>query len=165
MKILNTIVFLLLVSTTSAQTNCCCCDKPHKQFDFWVGKWVVTNTQGNKVGESHISKIEKGCVILEHWKGIKGGTGHSMNYYDKSDSTWNQLWVSSSGNILKLKGRFIAGQMVLKSHLIKGRKGTYYNQIRWMPEDDGTVTQIWEVCDKTGKVLRTVFEGIYHRKN
>ncbi len=165
MKILNTIVFFFLVSMASAQTNCACCDKPHQQFDFWVGKWVVTNAQGNKVGDSHISKIENGCVILEHWKGIKGGTGHSMNYYDKSDSSWNQLWVSSSGNILKLKGRFLDGQMVLKSDLIKGKNGTYYNQIAWSPNKDGTVTQLWQVCDKNGKVLRTLFKGIYHRKN
>ena len=56
MKILITLLLFPLASIVSGQTNCACCDELHKQFDFWVGNWVVKDTLGNKVGESKISK-------------------------------------------------------------------------------------------------------------
>jgi hypothetical protein len=165
MKILNTTILFLLAGNLFAQTNCSCCDKFHKQFDFWIGDWIVSDTLGNKVGENQISKIEDNCLVLEHWSGAKGGTGTSMNYFDNSDSTWNQLWVDNRGNILKLKGLFTSGQMVLKSDLIEGQKVDYYNQISWSQNEDGSVTQLWELYDNTGKFLKTLFKGIYHKKN
>jgi hypothetical protein len=166
MKILYTALLFLLVSNLFAQTDCSCCDTFHKQFDFWIGDWTVLDTLGNKVGENQISKIEDNCIVLEHWKGAKGGTGTSMNYYDNSDSTWNQLWVDNKGSILKLKGRFTSGQMVLKSDMIKGQKvDYYYNQITWSQNEDGTVTQLWEIYDNTDKLLKMLFKGIYNKKN
>jgi hypothetical protein len=152
-----------------AQTNCACCDETHKQFDFWVGEWIVMDSLGNKVGENQISKIEENCIVLEHWTGAKGGTGTSHNYYDKTDSTWNQLWVDNKGNVLKLKGRFESGRMVLKSDPdtlgVKGKKNeSTYNQITWTQNEDGTVSQLWEKYDQNDKLIKTVFLGIYHRK-
>jgi hypothetical protein len=124
---------------------------------------------GNKVGENQISKIEENCIVLEHWKGAKGGTGTSHNYYDKTDSTWNQLWIDNKGNILKLKGGLESGKMVLKSDPdtsgTKGKKnGSYYNQITWSQNEDGTVSQLWETYNQNDKPIKTIFSGIYHRK-
>lgn len=165
MKILKTVFVFFIVGNIFAQTNCLCCASQHKQFDFWVGDWIVKDTLGNRVGENTISKIQKNCVLLEDWRGAQGGTGSSMNYFDKSDSTWNQLWVDDKGNVLKLKGEYRSERMVLKSELIKGKKvDFYYNQIAWSQNKDGTVTQLWEVYDSYGNLLNTVFKGIYYRK-
>jgi len=159
------ILSFLLVISLYAQTDCSCCDDIHKQFNFWVGEWIVLDSLGEKVGDSQISQIEDNCIILEHWKGVKGGTGSSFNYYDQSDSAWNQLWIDNSGNILKLKGHGETDKMVLKSELQKGtRIDWYYNQITWSSNEDGTVTQLWEILDKYGNSLQTLFLGIYHRK-
>jgi len=158
-----------LTGDIKAQSDCACCNETHKQFDFWVGEWIVLDSLGNKVGENQISKIEENCIVLEHWTGVKGGTGTSQNYYDKTDSTWNQLWIDNKGNILKLKGGLESGKMVLKSDSgTSGVKGenthTYYNQITWSQNEDGTVSQLWERYDKNDKLVKTVFLGIYHRK-
>ena len=163
------LAFIALTGTSEAQTNCACCNETHKQFDFWVGEWIVLDSLGNQVGENQISKIEENCIVLEHWKGAKGGTGTSQNYYDKTDSTWNQIWIDNKGNVLKLKGRLESGKMVLKSDLgTSGVKGentdTYYNQITWSQNEDGTVSQLWEKYDKNDKLVKTIFLGIYHRK-
>jgi hypothetical protein len=38
------------------------CDLPeHRQFDFWVGQWVVTNKAGKVGGESTVSGILGGA--------------------------------------------------------------------------------------------------------
>ena len=120
------LAFFAITGAIKAQTNCACCNETQKQFDFWVGEWIVLDSLGNKVGENQISKIEENCIVLEHWTGAKGGTGTSHNYYNKTDSTWNQLWIDNKGNVLKLKGQLESGKMVLKSDPdasgVKGKK-------------------------------------------
>lgn len=93
------------------------------------------------------------------------GTGSSYNYYDKSDSTWNQLWVDNKGNVLKLKGQFESDKMILKSDLVKDKNDNLYsNQITWSKNEDGTVSQLWEIIDKNNQPIKSVFLGIYNRR-
>lgn len=157
------LVFLFAFSSVSGQSECKCCSEFHQQFDFWVGRWIVKDTTGNKVGENVISKLEGNCVVQEKWEGVSGTTGMSINYYDPLDDTWNQLWVDNGGNILKLKGVYDSNQMLLKSDLITINTQQYYNQIAWTPNDDGTVTQLWQTKDSNGNLLQTLFKGIYTR--
>lgn len=166
MKILKTVFIFLMAWNLNAQTDCACCDAVYAQFDFWVGEWNVSDSNGKMLGENKITKKEGNCLLMEQWTGGSGTTGISMNYYDKSDSTWNQLWVDNQGNILKLKGIFTSGKMVLKGSLQESPKGEMvYNQISWSPDPEGTVTQIWEVYNQEGDKLQTLFKGIYSRKN
>ncbi|MDA0196282.1 MAG: hypothetical protein O2887_08975 [Bacteroidetes bacterium] len=160
------ITILLSVSQLSlAQTNCACCTDYHKQFDFWVGDWIVNDTTGIKVGENLIVKLEDDCIINEHWEGAGGSTGRSYNYFNLSDSTWNQVWIDNSGSNLVLKGKAKENQMILKSELIKGTRVDWYrNKITWTKNNDGTVTQFWEILDKNDNLLSVAFKGIYIRK-
>ena len=151
--------------SVQAQSDCPCCTDFHRQFDFWVGEWNVYDTVGNKVGENSIEKLENGCIINEHWRGAGGGTGRSYNYYNKADSTWNQVWIDSQGNNLELKGHAKTNQMILSSILIPGQKVDFYrNRITWTKNADESVTQFWEILDKNDKVLSIAFKGIYKRK-
>ena len=163
MKNLIVLVALLLTSHLSAQTDCPCCDEFHQQFDFWVGSWIVSDTTGKEVGSNEIVKIENGCALTESWLSSQGVTGSSMNFFDPSDSTWNQVWIDNSGGVIKLKGHFINDQMVLKSDIIKGKKVNYFSQISWSKNEDGSVTQLWQVFSEEGKLLSTPFEGVYRK--
>jgi len=155
----------IIISTSGAQNDCACCTDYHKQFDFWVGEWVVYDTAGTKLGENNIVKLEDNCILNEHWKGAKGSTGRSYNYFDLSDSTWNQLWIDNQGGSLVLKGKAEDNKMVLQSKLIKGKKVDWYrNRITWTNNDDGSVTQFWEILDTNGNQLAVAFKGIYKRK-
>lgn len=164
MKRIILLTFSLISLNLLAQNPCACCDEAHQQFDFWVGDWAVVDTAGNQVGENTITKVEANCILQEKWRGSSGGTGTSTNYFDASDSTWNQLWIDNTGSVLKLKGKLKNGVMVLKSDIQQGQNGEYYSQISWTPNNDGTVRQLWEVFDKDGKPLRILFNGVYHRK-
>ncbi len=159
-------VGLTIASTKSyaQNTGCSCCDATYRQFDFWEGNWAVYDTLGNKVGENTIQKIQDRCVLVENWVSPQM-TGTSYNYYDPSDSTWNQLWLDNQGGNLKLKGRYENGVMKLRSALIPGQKiDFYYNQITWRKNPDGTVRQTWEIFDKSDQLLKVVFDGIYRKK-
>ncbi|MCM8569350.1 hypothetical protein NE848_08165 [Gramella jeungdoensis] len=159
-------IFLFIPITLISQNNdCACCTPAHEQFDFWVGNWEVFNEKGKKIGENLIEKLEDNCILSENWEGEKGGSGKSFNYYDPADSTWNQLWISNSGNILKLKGEGKPDKMILKSEPVKGEKGNYYNKITWTKNPDGSVTQLWELYDLQGNLLNEAFKGIYRKKD
>ncbi len=123
------------------------------------------DAEGKHQGDNSIVKVEKDCVLTESWTSSTGFTGRSMNYFDPSDSTWNQLWLDGSGTILKLKGQASEGKMVLNSDLKKGRVGKmFYNQITWSQQEDGTVLQLWEIFGEDNLLLSTAFSGIYQRK-
>jgi hypothetical protein len=53
--------------------------------------------------------------------------------------------------------------MVLKSELVNGPKGNYYNQITWSQNDDGSVTQQWDILTESNQPLSKAFEGIYKK--
>ena len=160
-----TVILTLLTQFSFAQTNCKCCTDYHKQFDFWVGDWIVTDTTGTKVGENLVVKLESDCIVNEYWQGSAGITGRSYNYFNLSDSTWNQVWIDNQGGNLVLKGYAGENEMILKSELLKGKRVDWYaNRITWTKNDDGTVTQLWEIIDKNEKLLSQAFKGIYKRK-
>lgn len=159
------IVFLLCSQQSSAQTPCVCCTKNHKAFDFWVGEWIVYDTIGNKIGENSIQKLEDQCLLNEHWKSVQGSTGSSYNYYNTTDSTWNQVWVDNKGGNLVLKGHASTNQMILKSEFHKGPTGNIYcNRITWTLNSDSSVTQRWDIADENDHLLSVAFIGVYRKK-
>ncbi|MFV8225101.1 hypothetical protein [Christiangramia aquimixticola] len=159
------LIFFITFFGNAQQTDCACCTPNHSQFDFWIGDWEVFNEKGSKIGENLVKKLEDNCILNENWKGESGTTGKSYNYYDPKTETWNQLWLSNTGNILELTGSLENGKMVLKSEIQQGDKGEYYNKITWTPNPDGSVTQLWEILDAQGNSINSVFTGIYKRKN
>ena len=102
------LIFLstLGIAPLSQQDNppCKCCGDEYRQFDFWIGDWMVFDTTGKLVGNNQIVLLEDHCVLQENWKsGDSKYSGTSYNYYDNTDETWNQLWLDNQGGILKLK--------------------------------------------------------------
>ncbi|AVR44444.1 hypothetical protein C7S20_03750 [Christiangramia fulva] len=166
---MKTFILLLLLTFNpfpkQAQEDCPCCSSEHHEFDFWIGEWEVFNEKGDKIGENLVEALEDHCIISENWKGATGTSGKSFSYYDSKDQTWNQLWISNSGNILKLKGTASKGKMVLKSDLQESEKGKFYNQVTWTKNPDGSVTQNWILLDENGKKIGKAFKGIYKKKN
>lgn len=160
------ILLFALTSFSGLAQACPCCTENHDQFDFWLGNWEVKDTNGIALGSNQISEAEQNCLIVEHWTGASGGTGTSYNYYDSSDSLWHQLWVSSNGFILNLKGSWQGESMQLRSELQKGKSvGDFYHQISWTPQKDGSIIQRWDYLGTKGEVLKTVFYGIYRKVN
>lgn len=156
---------LFVPGMLASQTACACCTPQHRQFDFWLGEWMVLDSAGNELGQNSIIKLEDQCILSEHWRGKGGGTGRSYNYFDPSDSTWNQLWLDKQGTILKLKGKAGSNSMILRSDWAQGQGGAkYYNRISWKKNEDETVLQLWEIMGPSDVVLSVAFKGIYKRK-
>ena len=165
------ILFLLFFATTPfavfSQTNaenCACCSENYNSFDFWLGEWQVFDKNEKLVGTNSITKQYDNCVIQEKWISQGKNRGTSYNFFDKTDKTWNQVWIDNSGFVLRLKGNYTNGSMVLKSKLVQGQNGKYYNQISWTLNNDGSVTQLWELFNEKHQKISVAFKGIYKKK-
>ena len=75
-------------------------------LDFWLGDWSVSWPGG--AGTNSIRRILDGKVIEEVFecRDADGSVllGRSLSVRDRSDGTWRQTWVDSSGAYLDLVG-------------------------------------------------------------
>lgn len=139
-----------------------CTAPEHRQFDFWLGEWSVTNVAtGKSSARNRITAIQGGCAILEEYEtGAYSGT--SLNYYDAGDGRWHQSWIDNQGQPLRIHGGLEDGSMVMRTDP-GGENGTTVQRITWTPREDGSVRQHWEVSKDGGAAWSTVFDGIYRR--
>lgn len=164
MKIRVFLTSFFITLCTWGQEGCPCCTESYQAFDFWLGKWEVHLADGSPAGINQITKEQGGCMLREQWESAKGGlTGTSLNFYNKNLDQWEQIWVDSSGNVLKLKGGRVENRMVLSSEPHRNPEGKLIvNRITWTLESDGSLRQLWEVLENE-KTIQVAFDGYYQR--
>ena len=137
-----------------------CTSPEHRQFDFWVGEWVVHDPGGQQVGTNRIEQVENGCGLQESWRSSTGGTGRSLNFFRPSAGRWVQAWVGG-GSTLLLEGAYEGDRMVLQGDS-PGRGGARMrNRISWSRLGGGRVRQVWEQSADEGKTWTVAFDGTY----
>ncbi|HEY6547867.1 MAG TPA: hypothetical protein VI589_08165 [Vicinamibacteria bacterium] len=132
----------------------------HRQFDFWLGDWNVTDPQGKLVGTNKIESVLGGCVLHESWTGT-GMSGNSYNIYFAGEKRWHQTWVDNRGTLLELNGAFQDGQMVLAGEGPGPQGGRVKHRITWSKLDRGRVRQVWESSTDGGVSWTVAFDGTY----
>lgn len=149
----------------SAAAPATCESNPvYNQFDFWLGSWDVYVGE-QKAGENTITKQEGGCLVLEKWTDITGGTGQSYNFYNPKTKKWRQVWVSNYMSIDYEGGLTEDGSMELVGTITYFHNGEALDFLgRWSLQDDGTVRQHFEQYDQERGRMVPIFTGIYHRK-
>jgi len=135
-----------------------------RDFDFWVGDWIVHGVKGKFAGNNSIKVAEKGCLLLENWTSASGGTGMSINYLDKASNEWVQIWNDASGGQINIRGGLTDKGMLLvgQIHDVASGKSTPFRGL-WTPLEDGRVRQFFEQSSDGGKTWQTWFDGYYTR--
>lgn len=140
-----------------------CSSDQHRQFDFWIGKWTVTD-RGQVAGENDIQRILGGCALLENWTGAQGSVGKSLNFFDRVDGRWHQTWIDASGGALFLAGKYENGAMRLAGERAATAKSpAVRHRITWTPQPDGKVRQLWESSPVDQEEWTVQFDGLYER--
>ncbi len=140
-----------------------CSSEEYRQFDFWIGNWVVTDSSGATTGTSQITEAANGCAIQEHWTGESGNTGVSLNFFDERDGRWHQHWVGGGGLILHLSGSIQDGAMVLEGRR-QTPQGELIDRITWSQLESGEVRQEWINSSDGGRNWTKAFVGFYQRR-
>jgi hypothetical protein len=154
-----------LVADMSASAYPCEHDEAFRAFDFWVGEWVVHTPDGTQAGTNSIRPAERGCVLLENWTNVMGGTGMSINYLDKSTGEWVQVWHAEGGSQIHIRGGMtdegmrMAGQI----HYVATDTTAPFRAL-WTPLEDGRVRQYFEQSSDGGETWSPWFEGFYTRQ-
>jgi hypothetical protein len=142
----------------------CDYDARFREFDFWIGEWTVRTPGNVPAGENGITREEQGCLLLERWRGVGGGTGTSMNYFDPMAGQWVQNWVGS-GVVIDIRGGLEAGAMRLTGRVHYLANGeTWPFRGTWTPLPDGRVRQFFEESRDDGATWVPWFDGYYTRK-
>ena len=168
---IKSLLFLLLLTAIAVKAQnlsipCPCCTPEHRQFDFWLGSWMVY-TSDTLAGTNNITLSQDSCLIIEHWKSARGKfTGTSYNFYDTGSGSWHQTWVDNQGGNLLLKGGFKDGKMVMTSEPAVDANGIpVINRITWTRIAGGHVRQVWEISKNNGNSWVNIFDGLYMKKN
>ncbi|MBT8254704.1 MAG: hypothetical protein HKN00_14375 [Flavobacteriaceae bacterium] len=167
MKYLMSLLFFVsLAQPINAQTDqsCACCTENHQQFDFWVGEWTVTISDGTYAGKNTIKKIQDKCILQENWTSASPGyTGTSFNFYNATTGLWEQLWIDNQGQSLHMTGKRVGDQMILSTEKKKDKEGrTVFHRITWTRNTDGSVRQLWETITNN-KDVTVAFDGLYKK--
>lgn len=137
------------------------CSAPeYRQFDFWLGNWEVRDPAGNVVGHNDVTSHLDGCMLMESWTSVAGHAGMSMNYFEPTDSSWNQIFIDNTGvpsSWPPLKGKLVDGKMVLSS------PAGVTPQTRWIwsKTGDGRVRQMAEQLSDDGKTWTVIWDSYY----
>ncbi len=145
-----------VVERARARANPCKTLPEARQLDFWVGEWDVRDPRGQLVGRSSIQLILNDCVVLENWSGTLGGTGKSMNFWDKQHRRWQQTWIDDRGNATEYTGQLVDGS--LRYATTDGQRLTF------TPLAGGRVRQLAETSSDGGKSWAVRYDLTYTRR-
>ena len=142
------------------------CDAPDfRHFDFWIGEWDVKSADGTRtLGTNVIEPLNGKCGVHEFWTDARGGTGRSLNTFNRPDGKWHQVWVGLAGGLLHLTGGLEDGAMVMEGITAGPNGAQVRNRVTWTPLPDGRVRQHWESSTDQGKTWTTTFDGYYSRR-
>ena len=155
-----------LVEEMSVQAYPCSHQPGFSDFDVWVGDWDVHLANGTQAGTNSITREERGCVLVERWTSVSGGTGMSVNYLDLISNEWVQVWNAEGGSQINVRGGLTDEGMAMEGTIHYVANGTTAPfRALWTPLPDGRVRQYFEQSNDGGETWGPWFEGFYTRKD
>jgi len=156
--------YLAAVQSIRAARYPCDADDRHHSFDFWLGRWNVTQN-GQFAGTNDIQSILGHCVIFEQWVGASGTEGKSFNYYDPGHNHWRQIWVSDSGSIIEFTGEARDGGIFYTAETVDPSDGSVtHHKFEFTQYEDGAVRQFWATSTDDQQSWTTIWDGRYERQ-
>jgi hypothetical protein len=139
-----------------------------RQFDFWIGDWVVREPDGTLAGHNRIESILGAAALRESWRGESGHAGTSLNAWDPVRGVWRQAWTDVNGFWLWLEGGLQGGAMILEGERPSQAdpSQSVRHRISWslIDGDPDHLRQHWEVSEDDAATWQTLFDGRYTRQ-
>jgi tetratricopeptide (TPR) repeat protein len=135
-----------------------------RQFDFWVGKWDVRTPAGDPAGTNTIQLLLGQCALLENWTGTRGGSGKSLNFYNKDKGKWQQTWIDDHGDAIEfVDGEYKDSVMRFRAEKTL-RDGTkLLRRLSFFNLGPDKVRQFSERSTDGGKIWATEYDLTYNR--
>jgi hypothetical protein len=140
-----------------------CAAPEHHQFDFWIGRWDVTDAKtGAPAGQSLVESLYGGCVLRENWT-EPGFAGGSLNTWSKTDHRWRQTWMDQAGAVRDFVGGLEDGRMVLVARATSRQGAPVLVRMTFTPNPDGSVRQYSDYSKNAGASWTERYDYLYRR--
>jgi tetratricopeptide (TPR) repeat protein len=159
--------FAKLVEQAKRNQKPCAYTPENREFDFWIGEWNVSSTQGaTPAGNSKIELILDDCVIQENWSSLNSPyTGKSYNIYNAALKRWEQYWVDSVGGNIFFHGGLKDGVMDYWTDEIPQPGGTVLKRrLQFFKLGPDTVRQFSQGSTDGGKTWHVEYDLTYVRR-
>jgi hypothetical protein len=91
---------------------------------------------------------------MENWTGTLGGSGKSMNFWDKGARRWQQTWVDDRGGVQQYTGHLADGSLKYVGDKVR---------LTFSPLSGGRVRQLSEATPDGGKTWTVNYDFTYTR--
>ena len=160
--------FEKLVEQVKRNARPCAYAKENRQFDFWLGEWDVSTTQGGvPAGTSKIELILEDCVVQESWKTLGSPySGKSYNIYDAALKRWEQYWVDSTGGNIFFHGELSKDGVMdyWTDDIPQGSGPALRRHLQFIPMGADKVRQFSRGSTDGGKTWSVEYDFTYVRK-
>jgi tetratricopeptide (TPR) repeat protein len=160
--------FAKLVEQAKKNQRPCAYTPENRQFDFWLGEWNVTTTQGAiPSGNSKIELILEDCVVQENWKSLNNPyAGKSYNIYNTALKRWEQYWVDNVGGNIFFYGGLKDGVMDYWTDDLPQPDGTKLKRhLQFFKLGPDTVRQFSQGSSDSGRTWQVEYDFTYTRKS
>jgi tetratricopeptide (TPR) repeat protein len=160
--------FAAIIEQAKKNQRPCAYTPENRQFDFWLGEWNVSTTQGAvPSGNSTIELILENCVVQENWKSLNGPyAGKSYNIYNASLKRWEQYWVDNVGGNIFFYGGLKDGVMDYWTDDLPQPDGTKLKRhLQFFKLGSDSVRQFSQGSSDGGKSWQVEYDFTYIRKS
>jgi len=160
--------FARIIEQAKKNQRPCAYTPENRQFDFWLGEWNVTTTQGAvPSGNSKIELILENCVVQENWKSLNSPyAGRSYNIYNASLKRWEQYWVDNVGGNIFFYGGLKDGVMDYWTDDLPQPDGTKLKRhLQFFKLGSDSVRQFSQGSSDGGKSWQVEYDFTYIRKS
>jgi tetratricopeptide (TPR) repeat protein len=160
--------FARIIEQAKKNQHPCAYTPENRQFDFWLGEWNVSTTQGAvPSGNSKIELILEDCVVQENWKSLNSPyAGKSYNIYNASLKRWEQYWVDNVGGNIFFYGGLKDGVMDYWTDDLPQPDGTKLKRhLQFFKLGSDSVRQFSQGSSDGGKSWRVEYDFTYIRES
>jgi tetratricopeptide (TPR) repeat protein len=160
--------FARIIEQAKKNQHPCAYTPENRQFDFWLGEWNVSTTQGAvPSGNSKIELILEDCVVQENWKSLNSPyAGKSYNIYNASLKRWEQYWVDNVGGNIFFYGGLKDGVMDYWTDDLPQPDGTKLKRhLQFFKLGSDSVRQFSQGSSDGGKSWQVEYDFTYIRKS
>ncbi len=144
----------------------CSADSATRQFDYWLGDWVISTNEkpGTATSKVYLSLDE--CAVIESWNDGKGHAGENIFAYSFDDQSWRGMFVDNRGHAhVFVDGKVAGGSAEFDGPSRCPNGEAVLNRIKIVRVSPNEVKQTWEKSLDNGTSWTMVFGGAYSRKN
>ncbi len=132
-------------------TPLACLNRPaDRVLDGLIGRWLVRDSRGKKVGVTSLTLGAASCLLEESFRGDDGYRLTSFIYRDRFVGQWFRAQVDNAGNTFRVGGPMAGTTLQMLGTAPGKHNAATPVRLTWDLADASQPVQLWEVQNREG---------------